>query len=304
MIVVRLMGGLDNQMFQYAAGLRLALRHRTELKLDLSFLEDRTPRADVTPREFELDVFGFPVARADEADIDPFRRLTEARRRSFGDALLDRFAPRACFVENGPWFDARVLQLPRRSYLHGYFQNERYFADIAPLIRARFDVDPDESTLPRETVELAARMRAPESICLHVRRGDYVSNPTIRGVHGVCSRTYYERALAELRTRGAHGRVYVFSDDPEGCGTAFADFADATIVGREHAGPRGSIHLWLMTLCQHFIVANSSFSWWAAWLGSRAGKRVVRPSPWFQLPALRSADLCPPDWIAVPADLS
>jgi hypothetical protein len=300
MIIVRLMGGLGNQMFQYAAALRLAMKHRTKLKLDCTFLMDRTPRKHFTYRDFDLGIFGFPVEPAIPMEVRRFRRLIERNTRTLSERIADRFVRRTAFLEKGPFFDHRILQLPDETYLEGYFQDERYFADIGPAVRERFRVAPDEATLPVDTRRLATQIQAANSVCIHVRRGDYASDPVIGSVHGLCRPDYYERGLAEVRKRSRAGPIFVFSDDEIWCRSHFAGIPDTTVVGREHAGPKASTHLWLMTLCRHFIIANSSFSWWAAWLSDSANKVVVRPTPWFQSPIYQQADICPPAWITVP----
>jgi hypothetical protein len=132
-----------------------------------------------------------------------------------------------------------------------------------------------------------------------VRRADYVTNPVMNRCHGVCSLDYYERGLAKLRSLGVTGKIFVFSDDEDWCRENFRDASQFEIVGNEHAGPRASTHFWLMTLCQHFLIANSSFSWWAAWLSDNPRKIVVRPSQWLQVQELKDVDICPPGWIKV-----
>jgi hypothetical protein len=108
--------------------------------------------------------------------------------------------------------------------------------------------------------------------------------------------------LEKLRSRSVHSPVFIFSDDVKWCRENYKESEELTVVGDEHAGPRSSLHLWLMTLCQHFVIANSSFSWWAAWLGENPNKIVVRPLRWFQTPELRDIDICPLGWLIIPND--
>ena len=136
---------------------------------------------------------------------------------------------------------------------------------------------------------------------MHVRRRDYLTSPGNMQLVGYCSLDYYDRALANLRSLGATGRVYVFSDDVMWCRDTFKS-EEFVVVGEEHAGPCASTHLWLMSLCEHYAISNSTFSWWAAWLGKRRSSIVCRPTPWFQKPEYRNVDVCPPDWIKVPRE--
>ena len=302
MIIVKLQGGLGNQMFQYAAALRLARKHGVELKLDLTFLLDRTPSDRLVFREYDLSIFKVREKAATTAEVRRFRRLLEADGRSFMERVSDRFSKRVCFKEESLAFDSRVLGLPGDTYLEGYFQHERYFADIEPLVRERFRLTPEEAALPAATRGLADEIRGANSICIHVRRGDYVALANVNRVHGVCSLDYFRRGLAEVRARGGDGKAFVFSDDVEWCRKSFAGIAGVNVVGDEHAGPRGATHLWLMMLCNHFVISNSTFGWWAAWLAERPGKRVVRPALWFVAPKLREVDICPPEWINMAND--
>lgn len=306
MILVRLQGGLGNQMFQYAAALRLARRHGVPLKADLSALLDRTPSDKLVFREYDLSLFepGLPTATPQE--IRRFRRLLEPAGRSFLEKVADRFSTRVHFREESLAFDPRVLELPGDTYLEGYFQHARYFADVEALIRERFRLAPDERSLPAATRQLADEIRAASSICIHVRRGDYVTLANVNEVHGVCSMDYFRQGLQRLRAAGADGPAWVFSDDPDWCREHFAGLPGVRVVGSEHAGPRAGTHFWLMGRCHHFLISNSTFGWWAAWLGDRPGKQVIRPARWFQAPGLREVDICPPEWgrleLAQPAE--
>jgi hypothetical protein len=301
MILVRFMGGLGNQMFQYAAALRLASRHNTTLKLDLSFLYDHTLQGH-TFRDFDLVIFNPTEEKASAREVREFRRLHKRTFRTRLKKLVRRLTLRPArhyFVETHAAFDPAVLELPDETFLEGYFQNERYFSDIIPEIRRRFKLQPDETQLPPATRALADKIRADNGVCLHVRRGDYVTNASSMKVIGFCTLDYYQKALAELRARGINRPVYIFSDDINWCRENFPESDELTVVGDEHAGPRSATHFWLMTLCRDFVIPNSSFSWWAAWLSDSPNKTVIRPSRWFRAPELRDVDICPAAWLKV-----
>ena len=300
MIVVALMGGMGNQMFQYAAALRLAKRHRTKLALDLTFLRDRAPRENVTLRDFDLGVFGLEGPVATPAELRRFGRSGERSPPSISRRVLNRLRPAHIHHEKRPGFDPAVLNLPDNTYLEGYFQNERYFAEIAPVVRERFQLQPDERTLLPSTRELARRIReAANSICVNVRRGDYVSNPVANRYLGVCGMAYFDRALAWLHNRGLGGPVFVFSDDAGWAQNHFGTRPNTIIVSDEHAGPRFATKLWLMTVCRNFVIPNSSFGWWAAWLAASPDKTVLCPARWFQAEELGGVEICPDSWIRI-----
>jgi hypothetical protein len=300
MVIVRLMGGLGNQMFQYAAALRLADKHRTEVKFDLTFLRDRTPRPNFVYRQYDLDLFRVACAETTRAEL---RRIQESDARpasSLLDRARDSLRPFRVYHEEHPGFCPAVLDLPRRTYLNGYFQDERYFIDIASAVRNQFEFAIDEATLSPETRRLAEQIRTKRNaICLNIRRADYVTNPVAREFHGVCGLAYFERAVRLLDDHVLRGRVFVFSDDVDWCRENVGHWPGTTVVQHEHAGERFSTYFWLMTLCQHFIIPNSTFAWWAAWLASSPQKVVVRPAHWFRAPELHDIDICPASWLKV-----
>ena len=293
------MGGLGNQMFQYAVGLQLATLHKTILKLDLTFLLDRTPRENFTYRNFDLEVFNLRTEIATLAEVRRFRRLAEPASRTFLERVADKFTKRKYYLETHPAFEPRVLDLPDETYLEGYFQDERYFNDIKADVRKRFTLQPDETTLPSETRKIADEIRASQSVCLHVRRGDYVAYPANVRIFGICGTDYYERGTTELRQRTGAGRVFVFTDDVDWCRNNFKKSDGYTVVENAHAGSHASIHFWLMTLCRNFLIGNSSFAWWAAWLSGGKEKIVCRPDPWFVDPKYSEAVVCPDSWVKI-----
>lgn len=285
MILVRLIGGLGNQMFQYATGRALAGRLGTDLLLDLrGFRRYRL-------RSYGLDrmaIAGRPAT---------YREL--ARWPSF---LRGRQWPAGLFGLSGHWFceaDLRYSPLFETLRgdvgLEGYFQSERYFSDVRASLRDEFR---PAAPLSPENARLAEAMRAAPSVSLHVRRGDYASNPATLAVHGLCSPAYYRSAVSALRERHEGLRFFVFSDDPAWCRENLA-LADAEFVDNNAASPECDI--FLMSQCRHRIVANSSFSWWGAWLAVGDGT-VIAPQPWYADPALCDDDLIPPGWLRLPRD--
>jgi hypothetical protein len=277
MVIVRLMGGLGNQMFQFAAARATSLRTGAELKLDLTWFDEEGSR--VTPRrEYALEPFGLAVARASEAEVGRLMRTSLLRRR-----------PRI-LVDPDLRFDPRVLRADDVR-LMGYWQSERYFADQAAAIRRDFE-------LPRPGGELARAIAESDSVSVHVRRGDYASDRQIEAELGVLPAEYYEAAIADLTETLGEARFFVFSNDPAWCEANLRIDGAHTFVTHE-PGARAHDDLLLMSLCRHHVVANSSFSWWGAWLGEQPGSTVIAPRRWFLTPRFDTRDLVPERWLRI-----
>jgi Glycosyl transferase family 11 len=284
MIATRLMGGLGNQMFQYAAGRRLAIKRGVELVLDLSYLANQ-PRGDV-PRHFELDCFHIVGKHTDEL-ADEGHAQTVLRR------LLRRSDGPHRLKETGARFQSAVLDAPDNTLLVGYWQSEKYFEDEEAQIRRDFTfavpMSPAKSALATTIGENA--------VSLHIRRGDYVSHPASSTFHGVLPLEYYDRAAAVIAERIDDPHFFVISDDPGWCRTHVKLPSATTFVG-DTPGP-GHEDMQLMSLCRHHVIANSSFSWWGAWLNEHADKIVVAPRRWFTDEAHDARDLVPESWIRI-----
>ncbi|GHF33941.1 alpha-1,2-fucosyltransferase [Seohaeicola zhoushanensis] len=279
MIITRLHGRLGNQMFQYAAGRALAERLCTGVALD--------SRGAVARNEGVLTrVFDLPLAKPDR--LPPDRREAPLR------YLLWRFAglPPRIHRERGLGYNPAFETWEDGSYLHGYWQSERYFAAHADTIRADFAFPALRD--PRNA-EMAARIASGLSISLHVRRGDYLTT----GAHGTCDAAYYNAALAHI-LEGLDGTptVFVFSDDPAWARDNLPLPCERVVV--DFNGPEADYEdMRLMSLCRHNIIANSSFSWWAAWLNANPDRRVAAPARWFADPKLSNPDLLPQGWTAI-----
>jgi hypothetical protein len=302
MIRVSLFGGLGNQMFQYAAGKALAKRHGVELGFDLGgFQVDRL-------RSFLLDRLQVPeaaLARDDSltsaATTDHFFR---ARRRQRVDRLLALVglsglrSPPNTYREPHFHFDPVFETLGPNTEVFGYFQSERYFDSIADEIWRCFE--------PREPLGMEAQViadRIAESempVSVHVRRGDYVRAATA-AVHGLLEEDYYRKALAQIEECiGASPDLFVFSDD-QAAATQILHFVSPSRITYVRGDPnRPWEDMALIARCRHHVTANSSFSWWGAWLNRSPGKIVIAPRSWFTQSGLLThdtRDLYPSGWI-------
>jgi hypothetical protein len=286
MISVKLMGGLGNQMFQYAAGRALALRQGTELQIDLTWLEGKQNVA--TPREYELGCFSFsPVF---------FGSSNQAETTSLIIRLFGR-KPKLQLVREpaSHVFDPRVLRASDNSYLEGYWQSEKYFEDQAEVIRQDFTFA-QEPTGKNE--KLLEEIQSAAAISLHVRRGDYATDPATQEFHGLIPLDYYDQAVELIvkRAKLKVPRLFVFSDDPAWCREHLKLDYPTTYVSH-NTGRKSFEDMRLISACHHQVIANSSFSWWGAWLNSQPKKIVVAPKRWFKDESVDTTDLIPEAWI-------
>lgn len=274
---VGISGGIGNQLFQYAAGRALTLRTGAKLRLDTSFFDKARHRA------FCLD--RFPIAA--EVDCPHTRpRITRRVRR----LLLPGPRGIPLFRERHIHYHAEFESIQPPVALQGYFQSERYFARDADQIRAELTVPPPSDP---DSLRLAQALVEQRGTALHIRRGDYVSQAKIRQLYAECSLDYYCRAMESL---GGGQTVFVFSDD---IGWAKQHLpAVQPLVFVDTDPHRDALRdLWLMTLAHHHIIANSSFSWWGAWLAGTAKGQTIAPAKWFNDPAMDDGDLIPSRWI-------
>jgi hypothetical protein len=294
MIVVKLMGGLGNQMFQYAAARALALRHGTGLRLDRSFLA-QDPGGKWTPREYELDVFHLAEENAARAEARLLQWLHDSRFLRKITSKQHGRLPLCHFTERHAGFDPRVKSCPSSTYLYGYFQSEKYFLDCAGTIRKDFHFVPEPQG--RNAELLSEIVAEPLAVSVHVRRGDYVTLAAAGAFHGTMETAYYEEGAQYILNRvSGIPSFYVFSDDPAWARGNLRLPGRMTVIDW-NSGKSGFEDMRLMSRCRHHIIANSSFSWWGAWLNPSADKIVIAPEVWFRGSAQQPVDLIPESWI-------
>lgn len=285
MIAVRLIGGLGNQMFQYAAGRALAERLGTELVLDARDFEHYTLYG------YGLDKFAIraPVATPEQLARWPswIRRWSRRLRRV---GIRTRWYAEIQFHYDSAW-----ESIPDGTMIDGYFQSERYFPGMAGALRREFT---PVAPLSPQNAQYAELARGCESVMIHVRRGDYVTNAKTLKIHGVCSVDYYRASIAAMRERLAAPRFFVFSNDMAWARENLPLGDDAVYVEGNGKAPEVDIHL--MAQCRHHVIANSSFSWWGAWLGAHPQKIVIAPEPWFDNARHVADDLVPSGWLRLP----
>lgn len=287
MIIVKLKGGLCNQFFQYALGRSLAQIHKTELKIDISLFETYKLHA-YSMRPFNIqENFASPeeVMALTVRDLG----ITEcAIRRVL--CIPPKPAP-TYITEKHFHFDPDILKLPDGVYLDGYWQSEKYFADIVEIIRKEFTVKTPQTGKDKE---LAEQMVSCESVSLHIRRGSYIY-PPYNSVHGTCPLDYYFRCVEYLTRTIKHPHFFIFSDEPEWAHDNLK-LPNPTTVVDHNGADKDYEDLRLMSQCKHHIIANSTFSWWGAWLCENTHKMVLAPKKWFNTPENNTRDLIPDQW--------
>ncbi|WP_281856097.1 alpha-1,2-fucosyltransferase [Litoreibacter halocynthiae] len=285
MIYSRIFGGLGNQLFQYAAARAVSLRLGTELLLDARLAPPGSHWA------FALDHFNINARIAEPSELPP------AKDKPVKYALWRAFGRNPKFMrEKGLGYQDRIADAPDGTYLHGYFQSERYFADVMDKLGEELRIITPPDTQNADYAERIAN--AGHTVSLHMRRGDYLGTPKSNATYATCDEAYYLRALERLSKGQNDLKVFVFSDDPVWVRDNLKLPYDMTAVG--HNGPDKHYEdLRLMSCCSDHVIANSTFSWWGGWLDRRPDARVVGPAHWFNDPKLANPDILPDRWIAV-----
>ena len=284
MITTYVCGGLGNQLFQYATARGIAEERNSIPALDLSWY--REIKARDTPRTFLLTEF-----KINAAILPPFRaKLIRILRTPAGPFVAKILGYNQILKENAGCYDDRVEKLRGKSYLWGYWQSHRYFSKIRHQLKS--EIVPKQ--IQSDYNSILQRMSVPESVFLHVRRGDYVTNPHAAATHGTCSLEYYKRALALIESKVSRPRLFVFTDDRDWVRSSFRVPREIEIVSDKTRGcPIADLQL--MRACRHGITANSSFSWWGAYLGSDDPRIIVAPERGFHL-TRTTRHLYPSDW--------
>lgn len=281
MIIVKLQGGLGNQLFQYALGRHLALKNGSRLVLDVSFLRQQR-NVGHTVRKFELNVL--PIRATIRNYFWNRWNLFDLWRRICGIRYIR---------ENSFAFQPDILHQRGPLYLDGFWQSESYFSGIRGTILADLNW-----RLPAAFEEPADMIRSCNAVSVHIRRGDYVSPLLPPTYYDLYQEHYYEAAIQQISGSVTDPVFFFFSDDITWVKGHLELPLKHHFIGQEPgAGPYGDLHL--MSLCKHNIIANSSFSWWGAWLNANPGKIVVAPKKWFIDPSLDSPDLIPAAWVRV-----
>lgn len=293
MQVVKIQGGLGNQMFQYAFGQSLS----GDVLYDLSWFEGDLISGKETSRALELEAFccGLKVASAAEirqaqgALIHRKSFLPSCLRKIFGGAKRDVYES-VIFEDQACVFQSGFLEKRTNAYYEGYFNSERYFLPIEDKIRADFQLCVPFVGANQEMLE---QISSTNAVSLHVRRGDYVNASK---TYALCSLDYYQAAVEHILSNVENPHFFIFSDDLPWVVECLKLDCNFTLVDINDY-KTGFNDLVLMSHCQHHIIANSTFSWWAAWLNPSPSKIVIAPKVWFATGKKSDQDLIPDSWL-------
>ena len=288
-VIVRIKGGIGNQLFCYAAARRLALVNSAELVIDnvTGFVRDVA-----YARRYMLDHFAIPVRKATAFErMEPFERP----RRGIAKFIAKNksFYSRNYVEQEGFDFDSRLIDFKVREdvYLDGYWQSEAYFKDVVQTIRKDLEI-----IIPKDETNsgIAEKIRQCTAIGVHVRWFD-AANRANSGSN--VSIDYYRRAMSRMKKQFKESHFFLFSDDPVAAKKLGLPKEQVTYVNHNLGDKNSYADLWLMSLCKHFIIANSTFSWWGAWLSQNSGKIIISPRKWFNDPSMNTNNLIPYGWL-------
>lgn len=286
MVIVKIIGGLGNQMFQYAYAKALEQKGH-EVKIDISAFETYKLHGG-----YQLDKYNIDLDSSIKDENDKFYKNTFFYKvlRRFGMDFSRRIKEKSLL------FDKKLLEIDDNSYLDGYFQCEKYFKDIREIILKQFTINQDISNY---TKEIKNKIQNSQNSCsLHIRRGDFVNSTNIN-IHGTCDIEYYKKAIQYLEEKVENINYFIFSDDIEWVKENLAIQNAIYIDSKEKRIPHEDIYL--MSLCKNNIIANSSFSWWGAWINRNENKIVIAPKRWFADDKLenQSKDIVCESWVKI-----
>lgn len=291
---MQLKGGLGNQMFQYAFGKYLASRNNTNLVLDTSFLQSKLPfKKWATPMQYELHIFNVVASLksniiSSNFVLYPFAKAEHWIRTRWYENKYN------CVSEPVSGFDAEILKTKDNSYVKGNFQSEIYFKSIENELRSDFIF---VQKLDKINADWEEQILNSNAVSVHIRRGDYISIKRNTQKFASLSQDYYQRAIKTISDKISNPVFFIFSDDINWAKNNLEFSSPAFFVANNNNADSSYKDMQLMSLCKHNIIANSTFSWWAAWLNNNPEKIVIAPDKWYVDKSVNSPDIIPNSWI-------
>ena len=286
MHIVKFQGGLGNQMFQYAFGHALS----PQVSFDFSWFAEVKKGSGSTVREYGLDVWRCTVCRASEEDVSACQRTVQSHVPKLIRKWLHlpKYRSPQKIVERGSFY--RPEFMTQSGLFEGYFQCENYFSSIRQQLLADFTSTAD---IGKKNNALLAKILSCNAVSLHIRRGDYLK---LKNFYALCSPDYYFAAMTRIMKSLGDCQFFVFSDDPAWARQNIRAVSPMIFVDW-NTGKSAYCDIWLMKHCKHNITANSSFSWWGAWLNENPNKLVISPRNWFAEKAANRNDIVPQSWV-------
>ena len=283
MIIVRINGGLGNQIFQYATARAISIKLNRKLLLDIAWyhdintLDDQSDPNATTIRDFLLDNFNIQSRIINKIHLNWIKRLEiRSKNSKFYKLLLDgplnNFSYTTIDRNN---FSLESIQTHQHVYLTGYWQNNDIFEEYKNLISDELIL---KYPLSANNQDYLNSINATNSVAIHVRRGDYISKPNSQKVHASCSNNYYYDSIEYIQKKMNDLHYFIFSDDIAWVKNNLTFNTNTTFIDNESPAYE---HLYLMSQCKHQITANSTFSWWAAWLNTNPDKTIITPEYWY-----------------------
>ncbi|AMK78698.1 MULTISPECIES: alpha-1,2-fucosyltransferase [Methylomonas] len=289
MIIQNIIGGLGNQLFQYAFIYAQSRNRNTSFKLDISNFET------YHLRKYALDQYKIKniIASDDEVTLLKYKNETKL------DKLIRKILKKpksmasSYYKEPGVQFDCNVFFIKGDIYFDGYWQSARYFENYRNELLKQFTLKLLTLDATKKYLE---KISSTESVSLHIRRGDYVTNPRTNAIHGTCSISYYQNAVSHIKKNIKQPYIFIFSDDLMWAKDNLSINEQLTFIELNNKFSDCD-EIFLMSHCKHNIIANSSFSWWGAWLNTNPNKIVIAPQHWFNDSSLKTDDLIPASWV-------
>lgn len=299
MVIIRLMGGLGNQMFQYAFGKRMALVNKTELVLDQSLLLDKSkPHELVTHRNFDLNILNLSEYRwATAEEIFAYNgNPSQHSSKRILRKIKNIFYPKKLIVQFRNDFQKEHLLIKDDVCYVGRWQNELYFKDVSEQIKKEFIIT---APLNEEILFFENKIKNCNSVCLHIRRSDLITSPIYSLSIGALTLDYFIQAINHLRNKVEKPTFFIFSDDKEWCKQNIILPEQVFYMDETTSGKKAEGHLYLMQQCTHFIISNSTFAWWAAWLGEKENSVIIAPKQWTRDDVLMTNEIVPLRWTKI-----
>lgn len=293
MIKVLLTGGLGNQLFQYAFGRMLSVKHNTSLVLSASFLQSKLPLKKLaTPLRYELGVFNIDAVIESNfftgKFLYPLAKTEHLIKEKISSIQLNKV------LETEFSFQEELLNVPDNSFLKGNFQSEKYFKSIESVLRKELVF---KNAFSGDNLLTKNKIEETNSVSIHVRRGDYLSIKKNAQKFAQIPISYYQDAIRHMAAKTKAPVFFVFSDDIDWVKDNLKTEASLVFVSNNKTPETSYMDMQLMSLCRHNIICNSTFSWWAAWLNNNPAKHVIAPQRWFSDVSINSQDIIPDEWI-------
>jgi hypothetical protein len=284
MIIVKINGGLGNQMFQYALYRSLKQINNDIVKLDLNEVRNYNLH-----NGYELEKV-FNNLKIEEATDKEIIKLIGNK--GLISKIVRKFK-KSYFYSEDLNFNPDVLKF-KKKYIWGYWQCEAYFQCITEILKNEFKFKQFDDKL---NIQLEDICKKENCVSVHIRRGDYLSEENKHIYGGICEEEYYKKAIDFIREKVQNPKFIVFSNDISWCKKTFGN--DNFIYVDWNTGENSYKDMQLMSYCKHNIIANSSFSWWGAWLNSNKNKIVISPKKWINIESANTDDIIPKEWIKI-----